>query len=106
MPHGLSEEQISQIREKIADFPEVDEALLFGSRAKGTQKEGSDIDLVLVGSISHKKLLSLKSSLNDLHTPYLFDVIIYSKIKKEALKKHIDRVGVSIYSKKSAEKSN
>lgn len=106
MPYGLNEEQINQIREKFADFPEVEKALLFGSRAKGTQKEGSDIDLVLVGNISHKELLSLKSSLNDLDTPYMFDVVIYSNIKKEALKKYINRVGVSIYSKKSAEKSN
>lgn len=99
MPFGLSDEIVNRIKGAIADFPEVNEVVLIGSRAKGTQKEGSDIDLVLMGDISHKTLLSIKSALNDLNSPYTFDVIIYSKIKKEALKEHIDRVGVRFYSK-------
>jgi len=100
MAYGLTEEHVKWIRHTIAKFPEVKEALLFGSRAKGTQKEGSDIDLVLMGEISHSRMLSLKSALNELLLPYTFDVIIYSKIKEEALKQHIDRVGITLYSKK------
>lgn len=104
MPYGLSKERIEQIKDKIATFSDIEEVLLFGSRAKGTEQEGSDIDLVLIGDIEHKELLSLKSALNDLGSPYTFDVLVYSDIKKKALKEHIDRVGISFYSKKDTAK--
>ncbi len=106
MPYGLSEEIVNQIKGTFADFPDVDEVTLIGSRAKGTQKEGSDIDFVLMGDISHKKLLSIKSVLNGLNYPYTFDVIIHSNIKKDALKEHINRVGVSLYTNQRTKKSH
>ncbi|HEX6982168.1 MAG TPA: nucleotidyltransferase domain-containing protein [Balneolaceae bacterium] len=100
MAFGLTEKQINQVKGELTEHPEITKVLIFGSRAKGTQREGSDIDLALVGeSISHKALLNLKSGLNNLELPFIFDTVIYSDIKEDALKDHIDRVGIVFYEK-------
>jgi len=71
---------------------------LYGSRAKGNYKNGSDIDLTLMGkNISHKDLLNISNQLDDIMTPYQFDLSIYSQINNVELLKHIDQVGVVFF---------
>jgi predicted nucleotidyltransferase len=94
---GITESDKEEILNILKKFPEVEEAIIFGSRALGNHKPGSDVDLVLKGPVDNIRL-TIKSILNEeTLMPYNFDVLDYSNISNEELKKHIDTYGVSIY---------
>jgi len=95
---GLKPQSLKMIQEALAQFPQIQEALIIGSRAMGHYKRGSDIDIALKGSnITETILAKIKGKLEDeLPLPYLFDVIHYETIKNLELKKHIDTYGKSI----------
>lgn len=99
---GLAEEATKWIIRVIKVFPEIDEVIIFGSRAKGTNEPGSDIDFAIKGNfpdISYpEKLRNMLE--NGLYFPYFYDVVDYSKITNLELKSHIDRVGKLFYSAK------
>jgi predicted nucleotidyltransferase len=77
MKHGLPQKTVAQITGSLARFPEVEKAILFGSRAKGTHKRGSDIDLALVGSqLDWRTVGRIEDALDDLLLPYQFSLII------------------------------
>ena len=103
MSHGLTSETVDRIRSVLARFPEVEKAVLYGSRAKGNYKRGSDIDLTLFGSGLKANVLSqINSGLDDLLLPYKIDISIFAKISHSDLIDHIRRVGVVFYEKQSA----
>ncbi len=94
---GLSKTDIEGIVTVIRKSDKVKEAILFGSRAKGTFTNGSDIDLALKGTnLGLNDILDLSIELDSLNLPYKFDLIIYDRIKEEALKEHINRVGIAL----------
>ena len=98
MPYGLTDRQFEQIRGVLAQHPQLEGAVLFGSRAKGTFKQGSDIDLALIGdSLQFRDVLRLDHALDDLDLPYSFDLILYHQITDPDVRAHIDRVGVQFY---------
>lgn len=98
---GLSEEAMKWILRVIGVFPEIEEVIIFGSRAKGTYKPGSDIDFAIKGNLPDFSYPEkLRSMLEEgLYLPYFFDVLDYSKIKNPELKDHIDCVGKIFYTK-------
>lgn len=101
MNHGLADSTVAQIREVLARFPEVEKAILYGSRAKGNFKPGSDIDLTLLGAnLTGKILGQIQSELDDGLLPYRFDLSIFSQITETELIEHIRRVGIVFYEKK------
>jgi len=103
MNHGLTSETVDRIRSVLARFPEVEKAVLYGSRAKGNYKRGSDIDLTLFGAGLKASVLSqINSGLDDLLLPYKIDISIFAKISHSDLIDHIRRVGVVFYEKQSA----
>ena len=78
----------------------MEEVILYGSRAKGTFSNGSDIDLVLKGKgLSQALLNKIRWELDDLLLPYTIDVAIYDRIDNPELIDHISRVGVVFYRK-------
>lgn len=98
--HGLSAETVAQIRGALSRFPEVERAVLFGSRAKGTFRQGSDIDLALVGEGVDWRLLGrIEMVLDDLMLPYSFSLIELSKVTNEEVAAHVRRVGRTFYEK-------
>lgn len=100
MKFGLDENIIEQIRAVFASFPEIEEAILYGSRAKGNFKNGSDIDLTLKGeNISYNTFNNISLSLDDLMLPYMIDLSIYKQIDNPSLVDHIERVGICFYRK-------
>lgn len=99
MRYGLKDHTIKKINEIFAHFPEVEEAVLYGSRAKGTHRPGSDIDLTLKGQIDLRLLNRIAGELDDLLLPYTFDLSIYDHIEDRDLIDHIRRVGVVFYEK-------
>ena len=76
------------------------EAVLFGSRAKGNYKKGSDIDIAVKGPVEKDALAQLMMAFDESLLPYLVDVVVYANLENEALREHIDRVGVRIYVKR------
>ncbi len=95
---SLRESDLKTIQEVLSQHPEIKEALLFGSRAKGTERPGSDVDIVLKGNGGNRVALEVSTFLNQSSTlPYFFDIIDYSSIDNKALLDHIQRVGVRIY---------
>jgi predicted nucleotidyltransferase len=102
MKYGLSENIIKQIQEVFCSYPEINEAILYGSRAKGNYKPGSDIDLTFKGEKLNITLLNqISLKLDDLFLPYTFDLSIFLHIKNTELLEHINRVGISFYKKQA-----
>jgi len=100
MKFGLSEDNIDKINGIFAKYKQIDEVILYGSRAMATNRDGSDIDLAIKGSDLNISILSkINSDLDDLLLPYKFDISNLSQIKNKDLLDHIDRVGVCFYNK-------
>lgn len=101
MKFGLSDKQINEIVNVLASYNEIEEALLFGSRAMDTYKEASDIDIALKGKKADRDLaLRVKEQLDEeTSLPFFFDVVAYSAIDSEDLKEQIKRWGKVLYRK-------
>lgn len=88
---------ISLLRDIIFSVPRVEDAKIFGSRAKGNWKKFSDIDIALIGEeITHQDLISIIMRIEDSMLPYCVDIIRYSSITNPTLTDHIDRLGLPL----------
>jgi len=96
---GLKEAIINQIISVFSQYPQVQKVLLYGSRAKGNYRNGSDIDLTLVGDVSYSQLSSIEDKIDDLLLPYSFDISIFSDIDNPDLINNINRIGIVFYEK-------
>jgi predicted nucleotidyltransferase len=96
---GLVENDLQALVGVLGQFPAVEQAIVFGSRAKGTFKKGSDVDLALKGkSLSFEQVSRISYLLNEeTSMPYRLDVLQYETIKSPELVEHIDRVGVIVF---------
>jgi predicted nucleotidyltransferase len=95
---GLKASTIEKITTVLRQYPEIDRAVLYGSRAKGNYRTGSDIDLMLIGEeMTHQHLTRLARQLDDLLLPYFFDLSIFHRIEDPDLIDHIKRIGVVFY---------
>lgn len=100
MRFGLSEEVIDKINAVFVRFTGVDEVILYGSRAKGNFKTGSDIDLTIKGEqIDLSTLYRIERELDDLMLPYQIDLSIWNQIDNPDLLEHIQRVGQPFYTR-------
>jgi len=98
--HGLTATTVARLQSVLAHYPEVERAVLYGSRAKGTYRPGSDIDLTLSGGgLNHTLLTRIDNELDDLLLPYQIDLSLMSSLGHPALLDHIRRVGVVLYEK-------
>ncbi|MBC8017554.1 MAG: nucleotidyltransferase domain-containing protein [Verrucomicrobia bacterium] len=95
MMFGLSEQTITLIADCLRQFPEIVWAKIYGSRAKGEYQRGSDIDLAFSSPVDYSA--ELHEALDELPTPYLFDVTHYETLQHEELKANIERVGMVFY---------
>ena len=98
MMYGLETEDVERIIAVIASFPEVEKAILYGSRAKGNYREGSDIDICLSGvKLNLSVMNAISQSIYNLRLPYLFDISIYHQISNPDLLEHINRAGIILF---------
>jgi predicted nucleotidyltransferase len=98
--YGLDDKTIERMQTVLAAYPEVDKAVLYGSRAKGNYKTGSDIDLTLEGSgLTLMVLHEIENELDDLLLPYKIDLSLFEHITDPDVIDHIRRVGVVFYEK-------
>lgn len=99
MIYGLKDEVVEAICLIFQKYPEVEKAILYGSRAKGNFKPASDIDLTLQGVLLDLTILNRISwELDDLLLPYTFDLSIYNQINNSELLDRIQRIGIVFYS--------
>ena len=99
---GLSRGEVESIRGGLKSYPEIQQVTLFGSRAKGSAKRNSDIDLAVEGVEESLTIEKVAMSLDELPLPYQFDLQPMSKIRNIALRQHIERVGIVLYKVESA----
>jgi predicted nucleotidyltransferase len=98
MDTGLSPQVVEKIVTEFRKFPQLETAMLYGSRALGTYKAGSDIDLSLLGENLNQELVwKVSEALEDTLLPYVFDLSLFEAIDNPELKEHITRVGVVFY---------
>lgn len=98
---GLDEKVIEEIVKVIANYAEVEKAVIFGSRARGDYRDGSDIDIALFGnSLTHSINTNIFYEIDNLYIVYKVDLINFNSLEKEyKLKENILREGVEIYAK-------
>ena len=96
---GLKKSIIDIIIKELSKFSEIQEAVIFGSRAKGNFKKGSDIDIAIKGvRINEDIVVQLSRTLNqESPIPHFIDVVHYEQVTNKDLIAHINRVGESIY---------
>ena len=95
---GLNARDVKWLRDTFAQFPEITEVRIFGSRAMGNFKPGSDVDLALFGKGRLECTTRVSGMLNEeLPLPYQFDVVDYSAVTNPDLLAHIDQHGQQIY---------
>ncbi|MGL1890639.1 MAG: nucleotidyltransferase domain-containing protein [Spirochaetaceae bacterium] len=96
---GLDRTIITTLTKIFTEFNDIKRVKLYGSRAKGTFTQRSDINLVIYGENLNRFILSsLISELEESEIVYLIDVQNYSDFKNRELIDHIDRIGITIYS--------
>jgi uncharacterized protein len=98
---GITPKTFQLLLKTFQSFPQIEEVILFGSRAMGNYKKGSDIDLVLKGEkVTSRLVLQINAILNErLPIPYFVDILMFSQIDNPELLDHIQRVGKIIYEK-------
>lgn len=98
MKFGLSDKVMHKLFGFFTAIPEVDEVIIYGSRAIGTYYDGSDIDLTLKGdALNYDLLRRIRLRLHDLNLPYFIDISIYRDIKNPDLVRNIDLFGKTLY---------
>ena len=98
MEFGLKDMEIKALRDVLASVPEVEEAIIYGSRARGTNRKSSDIDMTLKGdNLTYLQLALLDAKIDDLYLPYFVDLSLYSMIKNVDLIASIEREGKVLY---------
>ncbi|MBC7913259.1 MAG: nucleotidyltransferase domain-containing protein [Pyrinomonadaceae bacterium] len=100
MLFGLKEEVIQKINSVFEKFPQIEKVVLYGSRAKGNYRNGSDIDLTIFGEDLKSGILNkIDILIEDLLLAYSFDISIFTQISNPDLVDHIERVGKVFYQK-------
>jgi len=96
---GLPDKTVNLINGIFSNYPGIEKAIIYGSRARGDYRNGSDIDLSLIGDISERDKGRIWGLIDDLPIPYMCDLSILKNIKNENLVEHIERVGQVFYEK-------
>lgn len=100
--HGIPEQTLAQIAMVLVRFPGVEQAILFGSRAKGTHRRGSDIDLALVGvGLDWRTIGKIETALDDVPTPYSFSLVVFDARLDADISAHICRVGRPLFERQA-----
>jgi predicted nucleotidyltransferase len=96
---GLKSGELAAISAVLKNYPAIERAVIFGSRAKGCHRPYSDVDIALYGGMDLLEVESVICDLDELPLVYKFDAVAYETLKNPALRQHIDRVGVTFYTR-------
>ena len=96
--YGLSEAVINDLRRVFSDFSEIERVLIFGSRAKGTFKDGSDIDLAVVApTLTEQRFAALWNAIDDLPIVFKIDLLHWDRLSNQVLKEASSQQGIQIF---------
>ncbi|MFC1735810.1 nucleotidyltransferase family protein [Candidatus Hydrogenedentota bacterium] len=98
---ALTQVELDSIRSVFARYAKIERVLIFGSRAKGTASDNSDIDLAVIGISDNLQIAAIADELDELPLPYRFDVKSYDTLEHQPFRDHIDRVGVVVYEREA-----
>mgnify|MGYP006281060837 CR=1 FL=1 len=99
---GLSDKTLETVRSILASCPEIEKALVYGSRALGNYRTGSDIDITLIGAqLNTDMLFKLVRLFDESNLPYMVDLSIMANINNPNLRDHIERVGQVLYQREA-----
>lgn len=105
MAYGLTDIEWEKLFALFAGSERIEQAILYGSRAKGGFKPFSDVDITLVGTdLSRKDLIKISMEVDDLLLPYQFDFSLFHSLKNKNLTDHIHRRGIVIYDKSNRQR--
>lgn len=91
--HGLSPRQLATIRRILEPWAgRITAVEVFGSRATGTYRPNSDLDLLLHGDLDQRTIDRLWTLFHESNLPFAVDVKSYDLITHEPLREHMDRV--------------
>lgn len=98
---GLKQTDLDAVISILEKYSDIESAVIFGSRAKGNFKNGSDVDIAVKGkSLNFDLINQISYWLNEESLmPYKFDILNYHTIDNQDLLEHIDRAGIEFYSK-------
>jgi len=97
---GIEQNTIDAINNCLESNTRITEAIIYGSRAIGNFKAGSDIDLTLKGKdLDLTDINKIENQIDDLLLPYKFDISIMKQINNNDLLDHINRIGIIFYSR-------
>ncbi|MFZ6033710.1 MAG: nucleotidyltransferase domain-containing protein [Melioribacter sp.] len=95
---GVAAGDWEAIVDKIIKNKKVKKIILFGSRAKGNYKKGSDIDIAIIADrLSYEELNQIRVDVSELMLPFKIDIIDFNKINNSELREHIQRVGKVLF---------
>lgn len=101
---GLSQATLDKLNCVFPQHKAISSVLVYGSRAKGNYRPGSDIDLTIKGDVlEFAELMQIEDQIDDLFLPYTVDLSQYAQLSNTDLIEHIDRVGVVIYDRDAKE---
>ncbi|MEA2050843.1 MAG: nucleotidyltransferase domain-containing protein [Campylobacterota bacterium] len=88
---------VEQIKSILKKELKIKQIILFGSRAKGDAKNGSDIDIAVVGdNIGFRDLCRFNTKLDELELAYQIDIVAYNSLENKELIEHINRTGITL----------
>lgn len=90
----MSFENIMKEIERVCKDNNVEHLYLFGSYAKGNNRKGSDIDIVVKGV---DNIIKLKEEIDNIKTLEIIDVFDYKNCKSPFLREDIDKYAKIIY---------
>lgn len=96
MKFGLEEQLLTNLKNIFNQFQEIEKVIIFGSRAKGNYRVGSDVDIALIGNINSDLISKILYQIDELNSPYKYDIINYNSINNNDLISHIERVGIEL----------
>ena len=98
MMYGLEDDELQLMNDTFAKTANLQQVILYGSRAKGNNRPFSDVDITLIGdSLTDDDLADVAFRLSESSLPYFCDVSLFSRLDNPALIDHIKRRGKIIY---------
>lgn len=95
---GLPQRTIDELLAYFKTKPFIEKVCIYGSRAKGTYRYSSDIDFA-IWTDEPSLITRIAGELDELPTPYMFDVTDYKTLTHEGMKNSIDTQGILFYTR-------
>jgi len=99
LTYGLRDTDLAYMAELFGQYPDVEQVWIYGSRAKGTNRPGSDVDLALIGpAVKKDTAAAIHFTLEeDGPMPFFFDVLHWNTLTNRQLKAEIEQTAQPLY---------